>query len=55
MWSDGLTLLQSNGASVTGSHFVDNSDVDLIFGGGTAATLQRQQRLPRAPRRPSPG
>ena len=39
MWSDGLTLLQSNGASVTASRFVDNSDVDLIFGGGTSATL----------------
>jgi hypothetical protein len=40
MWSDGLTLLQSDGASVTDSTFVDNSDVDLIFGGGTNATVQ---------------
>lgn len=40
MWSDGLTLLQSDGASVTASQFLDNSDVDLIFGGGTNATLQ---------------
>jgi hypothetical protein len=39
MWSDGLTLLQSNGAHVTGNRFVDNSDVDLIFGGGTTSTL----------------
>jgi hypothetical protein len=40
MWSDGLTLTQSNGAQVTGCRFVDNSDVDLIFGGGTQAILQ---------------
>jgi hypothetical protein len=40
MWSDGLTLLQSNGAQVSASRFVDNSDVDLIFGGGTNATVQ---------------
>ena len=39
MWSDGLTLLQSNGAQVTGNRFVDNSDVDFIFGGGTGATV----------------
>ncbi|MBK7857716.1 MAG: hypothetical protein IPJ65_03615 [Archangiaceae bacterium] len=39
MWSDGLTLLQSNGATVTGNMFVDNSDVDFIFGGGTGATV----------------
>jgi hypothetical protein len=39
MWSDGLTLLQSNGAQVVGNRFLDNSDVDLIFGGGTNATV----------------
>ncbi len=43
MWSDGLTLLQSDGAQVTDSRFVDNSDVDLIFGGGTAATVSGNQ------------
>ena len=39
MWSDGLTLLRSNDAVVTGNHFEDNSDVDLIFGGGTNAVV----------------
>ncbi|MHB8876122.1 MAG: right-handed parallel beta-helix repeat-containing protein [Myxococcaceae bacterium] len=43
MWSDGLTLLQSDGARVTASRFVDNSDVDLIFGGGTNATVQNNR------------
>jgi hypothetical protein len=40
MWSDGLTLLQSNGAQVVGNGFLDNSDVDLIFGGGTNASVR---------------
>lgn len=33
MWSDGLTLLISNGADVEGNAFTDNSDVALILGG----------------------
>jgi hypothetical protein len=45
MWSDGLTLLQSNGAQVSNSTFVDNSDVDLIFGGGTSAALTGNEVL----------
>lgn len=39
MWADGLTLLQSNRAVVTGNRFRDNSDVDLIFGGGVDAIV----------------
>jgi hypothetical protein len=39
MWADGLTLLRSQRAVVTGNRFVDNSDVDLIFGGGREATV----------------
>lgn len=37
MWSDGLTIHKSDGASVTGSRFVDNSDVGFISGGGVNA------------------
>jgi hypothetical protein len=39
MWSDGLTLLASNGASVHDNRFVDNSDIDFISGGATNATF----------------
>ncbi len=41
LWSDGLTLLQSNGASVTDNTFTDNSDVALILGGSTSANVLR--------------
>ena len=34
MWSDGLTIHKSDNAMVTGSRFVDNSDVGFISGGG---------------------
>ncbi len=40
MWSDGLTLLRSNGATVAGNLFADNSDVDLILGGTTDGRVQ---------------
>src|SRR5262249_32009968 len=40
MWSDGLTLLRSNGAAVRNNRFVDNSDVDFICGGAENATLE---------------
>jgi hypothetical protein len=39
MWSDGLTLLSSNGASVHDNRFVDNSDIDFISGGATNANF----------------
>lgn len=39
MWSDGLTLLSSNGASVHDNRFVDNSDIDFISGGAANATF----------------
>jgi hypothetical protein len=32
MWSDGMTVLSSSGASVSGNTFQDNTDVNLIFG-----------------------
>ena len=37
MWSDGLTIHKSNSGVVDSCTFVDNSDVDLISGGGTNA------------------
>jgi hypothetical protein len=37
MWSDGLTIHKSDGGVVNGCRFVDNSDVDLISGGGVNA------------------
>jgi hypothetical protein len=40
MWADGLTLLQSNGATVRGCRFIDNSDIGFIFGGGTNALVE---------------
>ncbi len=39
MWSDGLTISQSDSAVITGNRFVDNSDVDLITGGGTNSVI----------------
>ncbi len=39
LWSDGLTVLQAQGANVTFNTFVDNTDVDLIFGGCTDCTI----------------
>ena len=35
MWSDGLTLNQASPAVVTDNLFIDNSDINLIFGSGT--------------------
>ena len=40
MWSDGLTLLQSDNAIVTNSRFIDNSDIGLICGGGQNAVFR---------------
>lgn len=33
MWSDGITIQDTDGARVEGNHFLDNTDVQLIFGG----------------------
>jgi hypothetical protein len=40
MWSDGLTLLQSDRAVVEGNLFQDNSDVDLICGGARDGSIR---------------
>jgi hypothetical protein len=45
MWSDGLTLLSSNGAVVRGNSFVDNSDVDFISGGAAGGTFESNSVL----------
>lgn len=41
MWADGLTLLRSASAVVEDNRFEDNSDVDLILGGSTNASVRR--------------
>ncbi|MFO0601338.1 MAG: NBR1-Ig-like domain-containing protein [Myxococcaceae bacterium] len=40
MWSDGLTLLQSDGAVVEGNEFIDNSDIGFISGGARQASFR---------------
>lgn len=49
VWSDGLTLLQSNNAMVMDNQFIDNSDVGFIIGGGKNAQIKhnviRQQAM----------
>jgi parallel beta-helix repeat protein len=40
MWADGLTLGESDGATVTNNTFIDNSDVALILGGSRNALVQ---------------
>jgi len=40
MWSDGVTLLDGDGCVVTGNTFVDNSDINLILGSGSKATVK---------------
>ena len=39
MWSDGLTIHDARGLRVIGNRFVDNTDVQLIFGGCTGCTV----------------
>jgi hypothetical protein len=39
LWSDGLTILHSDGVVVEGNLFHDNSDVDLILGGARNAAI----------------
>ena len=45
LWSDGLTLLQSDGAQVIGNRFENNSDVSFICGGARGATFKDNQFL----------
>ncbi len=45
MWSDGLTLLGSNNATVRGNQFVDNSDIDFICGGAQNAIFENNSVL----------
>jgi hypothetical protein len=38
-WADGLTLLTCNSCTLTGNAFIDNTDVGLVFGGGTNTSI----------------
>jgi len=40
MWSDGLTVHESHGGTFTNNTFVDNTDIDLIFGGCEGCTIR---------------
>lgn len=39
MWSDGITLNQASPAVVQGNTFIDNSDINLIFGSGSGSDV----------------
>jgi hypothetical protein len=39
-WSDGLTIWSSANVHITGSKFIDNSDIDLILGNGPSAVIE---------------
>jgi hypothetical protein len=43
LWSDGVTIHDSNHAWVTGNLFVDNTDVQLIFGGCRSCTIENNR------------
>jgi hypothetical protein len=43
LWSDGVTIHDSNHASVTDNLFVDNTDVQLIFGGCRSCTVENNR------------
>jgi parallel beta-helix repeat protein len=50
-WADGLTLLRCNSCTLSGNTFIDNTDVGLVFGGGTNTTIRNslfEQRSRRA-------
>ena len=40
LWSDGLTVHDAKSSSFTGNSFIDNTDIDLIFGGCTSCKIQ---------------
>lgn len=39
LWSDGLTVHDADGSTFTSNTFVDNTDIDLIFGGCRHCTI----------------
>lgn len=43
LWSDGITILQSDDAIIRGNLLTDNTDVDLIFGGCTRCQITGNQ------------
>lgn len=40
LWSDGLTVLESEGSVYSQNAFIDNTDIDLIFGGCRNCSIQ---------------
>lgn len=36
-WSDGMTVLSCNGGSINNNTFADNTDIDLVVGGGNCS------------------
>jgi len=38
-WADGITALRCNGGSIHHNVFVDNTDIDLVVGGGPSCTV----------------
>jgi hypothetical protein len=48
MWSDGLTVLYAPQSKIADNHFVDNSDVALIFGYAVSSRIERNVVLQRA-------
>jgi hypothetical protein len=40
LWADGLTVLDASGSTFSGNTFIDNSDIDLIFGGCQGCLIQ---------------
>jgi hypothetical protein len=41
LWSDGLTVLDADHSQFVGNRFVNNSDVDFIFGGCPGCTIKK--------------
>ncbi|MBW2736710.1 MAG: right-handed parallel beta-helix repeat-containing protein [Deltaproteobacteria bacterium] len=40
LWADGLTVHDAPNSTFTGNTFIDNTDIDLIFGGCTSCKIQ---------------
>jgi hypothetical protein len=39
-WADGLTVLNCGGGRVHDNHFIDNTDIDLVVGGGAGCIVE---------------
>jgi len=45
MWADGLTVHDANNSQFIGNLFIDNTDIDLIFGGGQNTLIENNTVL----------